>query len=307
MKRLLAYAQLVRLPNVFTAIADIALAAIVLWIRSGRSLHWNQYLTVSLLMLSSAALYCSGMVWNDFFDFEQDLKERPFRPLPSGRISIRAAAWLAGTLMILGILLAAGSDRINVFSPHGSPASVVALALSAAILLYDRLLKRTWLGPIAMGSCRFLNVLLGFSALPVAEPDLACALASIVGVYTIGLTWFARREAAQSHALQLRLAGFLSAIALLAWGFLPPELAPGTRSVQYWCILIALIAWLGVPVIQAIRNPAPPQVQRAVKRAVLGIILVDAALAFGIAGVDGLAIALLYLPAATLGRLIYST
>jgi len=307
MNRLIAYAQLVRLPNVFTALADICLAAMALCHTNGRSLSGSRWLTVSLLMLSSAALYSAGMAWNDICDFEQDSGERPFRPLPSGRVSRRTAMLLAGALMLLGILLAAGSDRIEVDRSQGTPAGLIALALSAVILLYDRLLKRTWLGPIAMGCCRFLNVRLAFCALPADHHELAYALASIVGTYTIGLTWFARREASESHANQLRLAAFLSAGALLIAGFLPSELVPRGRTVEFWCILIALIGWLGVPVVQALRKPGPQQVQYAVKRGVLGIILVDAVLAFGVAGVDGLAIALLYLPAAALGQLIYST
>jgi 4-hydroxybenzoate polyprenyltransferase len=306
MNRLLAYAQLVRLPNVFTAVADIAVAAMVLWNRGGRSLNRSQWLTVSLLMLSSAALYCAGMAWNDFFDFEQDSKERPFRPLPSGRISRRSAMWLATGLMLFGILLAVSSDYMNVDRSRGTPAGLIALALSTVILLYDRLLKRSWLGPIGMGGCRFLNVRLGFSA-PPGYHDIAYALASIVGIYTIGLTWFARREASQSHASKLRLAAVLSGAALLVSSLLPPDLAPAARTAQFWFLLAALICWLSIPVIQALREPGPPQVQRAVKRAVLGIILVDAVLAFAVIGPGGLAIALLYLPATALGRLIYST
>jgi 4-hydroxybenzoate polyprenyltransferase len=307
MNRILAYAQLLRLPNAFTAVADIALAALVLWTMGGRSLNWSEALTVSLLMLSSTTLYSAGMAWNDFFDFVQDAKERPFRPLPSGRVSRQAAMWLAETFMLAGILLAAASDSINVDRSQGVPASLIALALSTVILLYDRVLKRTWLGPIGMGSCRFLNVRLGFCALPGDQHGVAYALASIVGIYTVGLTWFARREASKSHAWQLQLAAFLSALALLTTGFLPLETAPLSRSPQFWSLLIALIAWLGAPVVQALQNPGPAQVQRAVKRGVLGIILVDAVLAFGLVGVDGLAIALLYLPAAALGRVIYST
>src|SRR5437868_8098899 len=78
-----AYAQLVRLPNVFTALADIGLGALATHALPGA---WP---TVVWLLLSSACLYCGGMVWNDFFDVEQDRRERPFRPLPSGRVARR--------------------------------------------------------------------------------------------------------------------------------------------------------------------------------------------------------------------------
>ena len=51
----------------------------------------------------------------------------------------------------------------------------------------------------------------------------------------------------------------------------------------------------------------PRFVQAAVKRSVLGLIFLDAILASSLAGVAGLLIALLFLPARFLGRWIYST
>src|ERR1700719_4023050 len=84
--RFLPYAQLVRLPNVFTAMADIALAALVTGSLPG------QLISFLLLVLASSCLYCAGMVWNDYFDYEIDLKERPLRPLPSNRIPRPTAA-----------------------------------------------------------------------------------------------------------------------------------------------------------------------------------------------------------------------
>ena len=47
-----------------------------------------------------------------------------------------------------------------------------------------------------MGLCRFLNVLLG---LTVAPPGfwLAAHLALVVGLYVVGVTWFARTEASR--------------------------------------------------------------------------------------------------------------
>src|SRR5579862_5901724 len=70
--RLLPYAQLLRLPNVFTAFADILVGTLA----AGTLLQ--RPLSAALLLLTSACLYCSGMVWNDYFDFEIDRKERPF-------------------------------------------------------------------------------------------------------------------------------------------------------------------------------------------------------------------------------------
>src|SRR5436190_1165375 len=94
------YAQLIRLPNLPSALADIALGAL-----AARALP-QRWASFGLLLLASACLYCSGMVWNDYFDRDQDRKERPERPLPSGRVSLGEAFWLGVVLMLGGAGLA---------------------------------------------------------------------------------------------------------------------------------------------------------------------------------------------------------
>src|SRR5437868_5807450 len=151
MSRLRAYAQLVRLPNLPTAWADVGLAALALGARPPSDEFADGFPVprLLLLLLSSACLYSSGMVWNDYFDQEQDYRERPFRPLPSGRVTPGEAVRLAGGLMLAGVACAYLA---------GTAAFVVSLFLVVSILLYDCWLKRFWAGPIGMGACRFLNV-----------------------------------------------------------------------------------------------------------------------------------------------------
>jgi 4-hydroxybenzoate polyprenyltransferase len=64
------------------------------------------YLTTP--MLSSILLYIAGIVFNDYFDIEIDLKERPFRLYLSGKISKQS--------IIIAILSLAVS---NIFGPQG--------------------------------------------------------------------------------------------------------------------------------------------------------------------------------------------
>src|ERR1700751_5616395 len=79
--RFLPYARLLRLPNVFTAFADILLGTIA-------AATWRTNPGgAALLLVASGCLYCAGMVWNDYCDLEEDKRERPFRPLPAGQIS----------------------------------------------------------------------------------------------------------------------------------------------------------------------------------------------------------------------------
>src|SRR6185295_18575835 len=84
-------------------------------------------------------------------------------------------------------------------------APLLAAALVGAILLYDGCLKRTWAGPLGMGACRFLNVLLGLAVADHAAGARGVYLGLIVGLYIVGVTWFARTEARASS--QSALAG----------------------------------------------------------------------------------------------------
>jgi 4-hydroxybenzoate polyprenyltransferase len=264
------------------------------------------WITAALLAGASAALYCGGMVWNDYFDVDQDRRERPFRPLPSGAISLAAARRLGVGLLAAGFLLAASSGW-HVDDFDATPAVIGGL-LVVAILLYDRWLKRIWAGPLAMGACRFLNVLLACTAATETAPwGLRLHLAAVVGLYVVGVTWFARTEARASAAVQLRRATGVMAAALVLALPLPLHLPTGSAFVLFPYLLVAFGLAIGLPANQAWTRPEPVRVQRTVKRAVLGLIALDAILATAVAGAPGLLLALLLPPALYLGQWLYST
>jgi 4-hydroxybenzoate polyprenyltransferase len=301
--RLRAYAELIRLPNVFTAIADIALGW--LCVSAGSPLATAKCFIV--LALVSACLYSSGMVWNDFFDVEQDRRERPFRPIPSGRVSSRQAALIAGSLQAIGLLFAAA--MVFVSDNAGWLPLNTAFALVFAILLYDGWLKRTWAGPLAMGSCRFLNVLLGLSMVaPEIFPWSSRAyLAGIIGTYIVGVTWFARTEAKMSSRTELKSATGMILIAMVLTLAAPKLVVASTPSILFPYLLVAFAFFIAFPLAAAVRKPVPALVQAAVKRCLGGLVMLDALLAMAVAGTVGLVILLLLLPVLFLGRWIYST
>ena len=300
---LLAFAQLMRLPNAFTAMADIGLGALVTGALP------QQTTTFVLVLLASTCLYCAGMVWNDYFDVEQDRRERPFRPLPSGRVTMRQALILGTVLLIAGVIFAALAD----WSPDGLRWRSLwfALLLVAAIFLYDGWLKRTWAGPVGMGGCRFLNVMLGLSVALEPIAGWGVLLAWVVGLYIVGVTWFARTEARESEQSMLALAaGLMAAAGILALGLPPAARNAGqsvTTSPLFPYLLVAFGFYVGAPVARAIARPAPSRVQAAVKRAVLGLVVFDAVLATALAGEIGLVLLVLLPPAMLLGRWLYST
>jgi len=135
-----------RAPAMFTAVSNLVAAH---WLVTGG--HY-ELRALFLLTLSGATLYIAGMVLNDCFDLSIDGRERPDRPLPSGRIP-PSSAWTVGWLCLgTGVLLAA---------LHRPEAGMIAAALAVAILTYNRWSKLSWLGPFNMGLCRYLNWLLG--------------------------------------------------------------------------------------------------------------------------------------------------
>jgi 4-hydroxybenzoate polyprenyltransferase len=316
MKNWLPFAQLVRLPNTFTAMADIFLGAAATGLLFKR---WHVFLC---LLVSSTLLYWSGMIWNDYFDVAEDARDRPGRPLPSGRISLRGAFGLAACFMILGIAFALGADLLNANLPDAERvseggrfvswrATTMSVLLVVAILLYDAMLKETFIGPIVMGMCRSLNILLGLAILDVLPPFWGWLMALIIGIYIAGVTWFAQTETQKSRQPILIAAAIVILISLVL-ALTVPALAletPGGHSPSAFFpyLLAAFGGYLGMAVVRAIRRPDPMRVQPVIKRAILGLIVLDALLASAFVGSFGLLLAVLLIPGMILGRWLYST
>lgn len=303
--KLRAYLELFRLPNVFTALADVMMGFLI--VRGGLE-PVGAFL---MLAAASAFLYIAGMVLNDVYDVEVDARERPFRPIPSGRISLVWARMLGYEFLVIG----AGLGWLAALAGGSLRSGVVATALAVCVWLYDRVLKKTFLGPLAMGACRFLNVLLGMSA-AVAPWDAGhWTIAAGIGLYIVGVTWFARTEARESSrfALALATAVMMAGIGMLAW--FPsvaewPIRVPEGRWSFFWTMIAVLIGWRCV---RAVITPTPSLVQTAVKQCILSLIMLDAAVTFAVLGSTGpglpwaVVILLLLLPTMFLGRWIYST
>ncbi len=296
------YLQLVRLPNLFTAAAD-SLAGWLL--ATGTLAEPGRWLP---LVGASVATYAGGIVLNDVFDHEIDRRERPGRPLPSGRVSRRLAAWAGGIALVLGPALAALS---------GSSASfVVALALAACVLGYDAGLKRTPLGPQAMGACRSLNFLLGMSQAADLGGPSGWLVAGSLGVFVAGVTWISRSEVAAGRGRGVAAGMTLQALAFV--GLCEADLGAkgpgGLDPVQTYYRMVGLGGLLGVAAVigrvnvAAWRRPSPETLQRAVKTGVFALVWIDvAAVAMTRGPVVALPVAALWVPAFLLGRWLYAT
>jgi 4-hydroxybenzoate polyprenyltransferase len=327
MKKLLAVLQLLRLPNVFTAMADIFMGFLI----SHGSLE--PLPEFFLLLFASSCIYLSGMVLNDWFDLEIDRQERPERPLPSGRIQASHALVAGVGLILLGIALATAAGRTS---------RNVALILAATVVAYDSALKNTILGAAAMGLCRALNVVLAMSTQPgtIWLLDLGQShgwrfgtmVAAGVGLYIMGVTRFARREVSGgaraellSSTLGFNLGLLLVAMSTQALRSTSINLGP---DIPYWFVsnvdpgvyswpvraATAAALWGSVVVVtntmvyRGIWSGEPRMIQQAVKTCILALIALDAAVVAYVAGPVWAAVVLTLLaPTITLGRWVYST
>ncbi|MEU1320414.1 SCO3242 family prenyltransferase [Streptomyces tibetensis] len=171
-----AVAELVRAPAALTVPGDVLAGAL----SAGRPAGGRTL----LLAASSVSLYWAGMALNDWADREEDARERPERPVPSGRISAGAALGIAGGLTAAGLGLGALAGGRRVLLRRTLP-------LAATVWAYDLGLKHTPLGPVAMAAARALDVLHGTGPSP-AGPALHAA--ATVGAHTWALTRLSRHE-----------------------------------------------------------------------------------------------------------------
>ncbi|MGV3533824.1 MAG: UbiA family prenyltransferase [Chthoniobacteraceae bacterium] len=182
--------QLFRAPNLFTVAGD-PLAGYLL--ASGGTLQFRTLLPI----LASLCFYMAGLLHNDLADLAEDRKERPKRPLPSGGarpvfVALAAAVLVLVGLLICGSFLFAGAMRWD--GPLWIGGAIVL-----AVFSYNAFLKRLAIvGPLAMGICRGLSLLLGaVAALPSGPLDLdtsAVVAAAILTAYIAAVTHLARDE-----------------------------------------------------------------------------------------------------------------
>ena len=226
------------------------------------------------IVLSGLALtffYEGGMWLNDAFDAEIDAAERADRPIPNGEVTKQTVFIGGWALMAAGIVISALIS---------STCGVIGLALTAAIVLYDWLHKRTVLSPVIMGATRFLSYLLAaFAAATLTDAALYGALGLFA--YIIGLTYSAKQEAHDRIGTAWPLAVLAAPlIYALTVGLAEPA------ALIFFAGLAGVVAFA----LHRLFRRAPGDVPKAVVTMIAGISLYDATL---IAGTGALGLAVL--------------
>jgi 4-hydroxybenzoate polyprenyltransferase len=270
-----AWVRILRPPNLLTVPGDPLAGALLTAMALGAVMPWS---AVFRCMGASLLFYMGGLFANDYCDREEDARERPARPIPSGDVPAKG--------VLMSALLLTGA-AISLASEAGEAPLVVALILAAAIWAYNLGLKRVaLLGPLTMGLCRGLSLLLGAAAaarsLPfVLTPWLA---AGFLVAFIAAVTAIARHETETQRTPFWRLAApslivFLGMAAFVFGRWDPPGIA-NVSGIRVFTLAMAgmAIVWTAIAGASLAGCPAPAAVQRCVGMLIRGLILVQAAL-----------------------------
>lgn len=258
--RMRALAELVRAPAALSVPGDALAGASAAGYPQGRS--------TTLACTSSVCLYWAGMALNDYADRGLDAVERPERPIPSGRVSPRAALATAAVLTGAGLVSAAAAH------PR---ALTVAVPLAATAWSYDLWLKPTAAGPYAMGLARGLDVLLG-----AAPGGVRAALpsAAAMAAHTVTITRLSRDEVhgtTRARALTAAVATAAVATAVAARA-LTRSGAPHTDRAAAAALATGFGALALPPQLAAARDPGAARVRTAVGGGIVAMVPLQAAL-----------------------------
>lgn len=251
--------------NIVTSVADVLAGIAVSDVLAGGIFSAGYIFPIILLCFSTACLYGGGVIFNDVFDAGLDKIERPERAIPSGRITVKEASILGGFLLLLGII----SASVCGFIP-----GLIALSITVFALIYNKWGKHhSFLGPLNMGICRGLNLLLGVSILSTALNEWYF-LAVVPVVYIYSVTMISRGEVHGGNRFNLYIAAFLYLTVI--------------SSVLYFSLLHENLVWTLVflmpfswmifkPLFKAVKEPLGQNIGKAVKAGVISLILMDAA------------------------------
>lgn len=292
------YLVLVRLPNLFTLPSNILVGMATVSSLAFTLTSFTQFL---LLVTISVLLYCVGIVLNDLYDFDIDKKERPNRPLPSGKISRRSAIVLVAIFSTIALIL---SVQVS-FSTL-----VISSILFSVIFGYDKYLKNTHAGPFTIASARVMNILLGTSvslrSVDSYSQIVTLTFVLIITFVYVSLIGFISRYEVHGFSDNTKLllppaivATVISSIILFSlMGFFKLESL----------IILSLFSFIMIISFSRIYRRDSGRTQQIVRNMILSIIVLDSTFLTGIIGIElGLVVLTLMAPLLVLANKMYMT
>lgn len=251
--------------NIVTSVADVLAGIAISGFLLSADFSAGFIFPLLLLCISTIGLYGGGVVFNDVFDAALDKVERPERPIPKGVVTIREATFLGSILLLMGVITAFLVGYVS---------GILALFIAVAALVYNKWSKHhTIAGPLNMGLCRGLNLLLGISIL---IPSLLAwwFLAFVPIIYIAAITMVSRGEVHGGSRNVLYFAALLYSLVIAAILLLSIK-----QDTFLWAfIFLLLFGWMIFSkLVKAIHDPIPSNIGKAVKAGVIALILMNAA------------------------------
>jgi 4-hydroxybenzoate polyprenyltransferase len=290
------YLILVRLPNLFTLPSNVLVGYFMV-----SSMAMTSYGQILLLVTISILLYCVGLILNDLCDYSIDKKERPDRPLASGKVSRRAAIGLVVTFSTLALAL---SFIINITT------FVISSILLITIFGYDKILKKTRAGPFTIGAARVMNVLLGAS---VDFGNIGSYPQFIILTFVLSMTFvyvsligFISRYEVHGFPKDSKLLLIPAIVAAIIFLIVLLSFA-GLFKYESLITLVFFSFIMGITFYKFQKNDSVG-IQRIVKNMIMSIIVLDSTFLSGIVGIEiGLVVMVLLAPLLILARKMYMT
>ena len=265
--------DLCRISNLPTVWSNVLAGALIARPLEGSS----DSVRVVVAGVAGSLFYSGGMLLNDAFDAEIDARERPERPIPSGRIA-KGTVFALGYAM-LGLALVILVTLAFATTATGGMKLVAAGMLTAlGVLVYDRWHKGIAWSPVVMGFCRACLYAIGAFAV---SPKMGAALgpAALLLGYVVGLTHVARFENASAVGRGWPMLLLFLPATFVAVGAMGAYATFGHASGTSFALVGSVVA-LGVGwTFFAIRTAlgGGKAIGRAVVALIAGISLVDAA------------------------------
>ena len=275
------YLQLVRLPGIFTAFSNVLIGYFF-------SFSFNsEVIFLPYLLATSGMLFCSGMIFNDYFDYNLDKKERSFRPLPSGKISKQNALLIGFIFLILANISACFL---------GFHSLIISLILSCMILFYNLKLKSiSFLGILNLSVIRMLNILLGFSIIGISFEFIQYLFP--LGIFIVGISILAKNEIKSNLVIYKKLNKIITIITITSVSILV------ITNFQFESLL-----FLGLFSFLSVYSLFFKKIQNQITFQLLLIILLDSILiSFFVPLQFSILVSLLILPAYFISKKLYLT
>ena len=276
-EKLISWGRLLRLPNLFTVPGDPLVGFLVVTEGQVDVVLGKKLI---LVMLSSIFVYLYGLVSNDIADLDEDTRDRPKRPLPSGAIALSTAKIAAAVFVVVALALAYGA---------GLHAFVFALILVVLVSFYNFSFKSHLVfGPLLLGLCRISSILLGAAAVSGAEVNVQPLyfVLPTVFFYIYGVSEVAKSETETlSHRrgrAPMCVAVLIVILTVMFFGFILFNIPQGA-AVDSTSIIVGILLYLffaGITfkyVLLFTRQQQPAVIQRSIGALIRNLMFFQAA------------------------------